>query len=54
MKLDPVAIELDPRSSPLGTLSIDDAGAGSIMPGKGTLTTMAAVFLRWNAMVRPG
>jgi hypothetical protein len=36
-----------------GILSIGVASAGSMNPGKGSLTPIAAGFLRWKAMVSP-
>jgi hypothetical protein len=38
------------QRSPLGTLSTDVANSGSMKPGKGALTPIAAGFLRWNAI----
>ena len=42
------------QRKPDGILSIEVASAGSTKPGNGTLTPIAAGFLRWNAIVRPG
>jgi hypothetical protein len=50
--LNPVAVELDlvdPAISPLGTLSSEEASAGSIKPGQLALVPIAAGFLRWIA-----
>jgi len=48
MHLDAVAIELDLviHRSPAGTLSIDEARAGSMKPGRAALTPIASGFLR--------
>ncbi len=51
MDLDPVTVELDLvyHLPPDGTLSTDVANSGSMNPGYGALTPIAAGFLRWNA-----
>ena len=53
MKLDAVAVELDFVEPALaGTLSITDASDGSMKPGNGALTPIAAGFLGWKATSR--
>jgi hypothetical protein len=56
VKLDAVAVELDLVNPAVAARDLLDgeARAGSTKPGNGALIPMAAGFLRWNAMLRPG
>jgi len=49
VQLHAVTVELGIERSPDDTFSIDVANAGSMNPGKGDLTPIAAGFFHWNA-----